>query len=216
MSLHKQLQDYKQHQIDTIPATVLEILSRNTSLLQDQKLAEKALKTGDIFPHFNLSNSEGQMQALTPLLDKGPVIISFYRGGWCPYCVLELKALRDIVDNLSALNVTLVAISPETVDYTADTKQQNALNFIVLSDTSNQLASQCGLVYQMSESLIARFAGFGIDIQNRNCSDKYELPIPATYIVDRHRIIRYAFVEEDYISRAEPDEVLKVLQQLQL
>jgi len=209
--LQQSLAAYQFQMASSLPTEVLEILSRNTSLLQEQHLAEKALHEGDKFPVFSLVDSDGQEHSLTQLLAKGSVIISFYRGGWCPYCVLELKALRDMLESQPELNATLVAISPETQKHTADTKANNNLNFIVLSDEDNRLARQCGLTFKLGDDLLMQYENFGIDIQSHNGNDKFEIPIPATYIVDRQGVIRFAFVEEDYTSRAEPEKLLAVL-----
>lgn len=211
MTLKQDLQAYHQHQKDTVPAAILEILSRNTSMLQQQNLKEKALIVGEHFPEFTLQDSDGEQCSLKDLLSQGPVVVSFYRGGWCPYCVIELKALRDIVAKLPAVNATLVAISPEAPVHCAATKADNNLNFRVLSDFDNALAHQCGLVFPLSKELIAQYINFGIDICERHKNDHFELPIPATYIVGIDRKIHYAFVEEDYISRAEPTAIIEVL-----
>ena len=211
MSLRASLEQYRHELATSLPAEVLEVLSRNTSLLQERKLAQQALRVGDTFPKFELIDSEGDSHSLTALIAKGPLIVSFYRGGWCPYCVLELKALCDIIDQLPELNTTLVAISPETVEYVAKTKAHNALNLIVLSDEDNRLAKDCGLVFKIPDDLLQQYRNFGISIEAHNGNTAYEIPIPATYVVDKSGVIRYAFVEEDYTSRAEPNKLLSVL-----
>ena len=214
MSLQKSLEEFQCQMALSLPKEVLEILSRSTSFLQEQNLAKGAHKEGDRFPEFKLTDSEGVTHSLAHLLDRGPIIVSFYRGGWCPYCVMELKALREIIDQLPELGATLVAISPETPKFAADTKARNSLNFIILSDLDNGLAQECGLVFKMPADLLTQYQNFGFDIQSHNGNDKFELPIPATYIVDQKGMIRFAFVEEDYISRAEPEELIDVLRLL--
>ncbi|WP_448547581.1 peroxiredoxin-like family protein [Thalassotalea fusca] len=214
MNLRQSLDEYKSKLASTLSKEVLEVLSRNTSLLQERNLAEQAVSVGDTFPAFSLPDSHGNVHSLQETLERGPVIISFFRGGWCPYCVLELKALRDIVNDLPALNATLIAITPETPEHIADTVSRNELNFVVASDHNNQLAKQCGLVFTVPEDLLAAYVKLGIDINSNNGEEKAELPIPATYIVDQQGVIRFAFVEEDYISRAEPSHLVMVLQSL--
>jgi peroxiredoxin len=214
MSLKESIAAYSYQLASSLSNEVLEVLSRNTSMLQEQNLAGKALKVGEKFPSFCLNDSDNNSHSLDALLSHGPIIISFYRGGWCPYCVLELKALRDIIGKLPELNATLIAISPETSKHSTNTKAQNALNFIVLSDNDNMLAKQCNLVFKVPTDLIAQYNHFGMDIKSHNGNEKFELPIPATYIIDQQRMIRFAFVEEDYISRAEPEQLLEVLQSM--
>jgi len=211
MSLKASLQNFKYQQASSLPTEVLEVLSRNTSLLQDQKMAQKARQAGEPFPHFELADSDAHIYSLESFLSKGPLIVSFYRGGWCPYCVLELKALREIIERLPELNATLVAISPETTENVANTKNHNELNFVVLSDHDNQLARACGLVFKLPEDLLAQYRNFGIHIDSHNGNDKFEIPIPATYIIDSRQVIQYAFIEEDYTSRAEPEAILEIL-----
>ena len=214
MNLRRSLDEYKCKMSSTLSKEVLEVLSRNTSLLQERHLAEEAINVGDAFPTFNLPDSSGHSHSLAELIQKGPLIISFFRGGWCPYCVLELKALRNIVNDLPALNATLIAITPEKLANIADTVSQNELNFVVVSDQNNVLAKQCGLVFTVPDDLLAEYKTLGIDINSNNGEEKAELPIPATYIVDQQGKIRFAFVEEDYISRAEPSDLLTVLKSL--
>jgi len=214
MNLRQSLDEYKTKLASTLSKEVLEVLSRNTSLLQERNLAEQAVSVGDNFPTFSLPDSRGEVHSLQETLEKGPVIVSFFRGGWCPYCVLELKALRDIVNDLPALKATLIAITPETPENIADTVSRNELNFVVVSDHNNQLAKQCGLVFTVPEDLLTEYKKLGIDISSNNGEEQAELPIPATYILDQQGVIRFAFVEEDYISRAEPSHLVMVLQSL--
>ncbi len=215
MSLQHNIEEYNKQQIDTVPTDILEALARNASLTQQEivrkEMCQNALTIGDIFPDFNLSTSEGSLCSLDSLLNTGPVIINFYRGGWCPYCLLELKALNDIVTKLPQLNATLVAISPELALHATETKQQNHLNFNLLRDNASELAKRCGLVYTLTEELTAQYIKFGLDIKARHDTEVHQLTIPATYILDQHGIVRYAFVEEDFMTRAEPDEMIKVL-----
>ena len=214
MNLRHSLEEYKCKMASTLSKEVLEVLSRNTSLLQERNLAEQAITVGNSFPAFTLPDSQGKPYSLTSLLEQGPVIISFFRGGWCPYCVLELKALRDIMNDLPTLNATLIAITPETQEHIAETVSQNELNFIVVSDQNNQLAKQCGLVFTVPDELLKEYQKLGIDINSNNGQAKAELPIPATYIVDQQGTVRFAFVEEDYISRAEPSHLVTILKAL--
>lgn len=214
MSLQKSLKEFQCQLALSVPKEVLEVLSRSTSLLQEQHLAEGVSKEGDIFPAFSLPDSEGITHDLASLLAKGPIIVSFYRGGWCPYCVMELKALRAIIEQLPELGATLVAISPETSKHSADTKVRNDLNFMILSDKDNGLARECGLVFKIPPDLLTQYQNFGFDIESHNGNDKFELPIPATYIVDQQGVIRFAFVEEDYTCRVEPEKLLGILKSL--
>lgn len=218
MSLQRTIQDYRQQQADAISPTVLEALSRSASLtqqeIQQKELVKHALRIGDHFPDFTLNASDDEPCSLDTLLQSGPLIVSFYRGGWCPYCILELKALSDIVNLLPRLNATLVAVSPEITRHASQTKQENHLNFSLLRDDANQLAEACGLAFTLSEELLDQYHKFGLNLTARNDDEHNRLPIPATFVLDQKGIVRYAFVEDDFMSRAEPGDILTVLKEM--
>ncbi len=212
------LQETINQQVSSFRANVSEeiqaVMAEKTAELQAQHLAEKALKVGDRVPDFELPDATGKTVKLSELLQSGAVIISFYRGGWCPYCNLELRALQQALPEFQKYNAQLVAISPETPDNSLSTQEKNELEFPVLSDVDNVVAKKFGLVFGLSEALKPIYQDFGIDVVAHNGNDKYELPMPATYLIDPVGIIRYAFVEEDYLQRAEPKEIVDALAQL--
>ena len=214
MTLEEIIQDYKRIPGDNTPTDVLEVMARQVSLLQSLQMADNALGVGDRFPDFELPDNSCQPHGLADLLAHGPVIVSFFRGGWCPYCVMELKALRDNISQIKAFNTTLVAITPESKSYTTPTIEENELNFVVLSDRHNQLAKQCGLAFLLSDEHQSVLTNFGIDLPSRHDSEHFELPIPATYVIDQQGTIRYAYVEESYTRRAKPEAILAVLKAL--
>ncbi len=219
MSLQQSIEDFKQHRESTLPAAILELISRNVSLtqqaIQQVAVVENAIKVGEKFPAFELQSSEGERYSLSYFLSSGPVIISFYRGGWCPYCVIELKALAEITNQLPALNTELIAVSAELPQHLNETKHHNQLNFSLLRDEFNQLAEACGLVFNLTEELLNQFEQFGIDLKVRSDEKEDRLAIPATFILDQTGIVKYAFVEDDYMTRAEPNEILNVLKSLE-
>ena len=183
----------------------------STKELQEQKISEKALKKGDKLPAFKLSDATGKEVSSADLLAKGGIVVSFYRGGWCPYCNLELKALQNALSEINAKGYELVAITPETPDNSLSTQEKNELKFSVLSDIDNKYAKEAGLVFQMQEDLRAIYHEFGLDIPKHNGNQDYELPMPATYVVYSEGEIIYSFVAEDYSERADPVDVLKAL-----
>ena len=197
-----------------VPADTLVTMVQATADLEQQRLSEQALKVGDRSPDFELPDATGNTVKLSNLLKDGPVVVSFYRGGWCPYCNLELRALQQALPEFEKYNAKLVAISPETPDNSLSTQEKNELSFPVLSDVDNVVAKQLGLVFELAEALRPIYKQFGIDVASHNGNEKYELPMPATYVVDTTGIIRYAFIEEDYIKRAEPTDILATLAQL--
>ncbi len=174
-------------------------------------IEEQALKKGDIAPAFTLKNSEGESVSLDRELASGPVILMFYRGGWCPYCNLTLKAYQQMLPEFEKLNARLIAISPEPADHAQQTRSADGLQFQVLSDTTCAVGKQFGIVFEMSDALNQAYQGFGIDVAGHNRTDKRNLPLPATYIIGEGRKILYAYIDVDYKKRAEPADLLKVL-----
>jgi peroxiredoxin len=173
-----------------------------------------ALKVGQSVPEFTLPDAFGEEISLKTLLVKGPVVISFYRGEWCPFCNIELHGLQEALPKMQELGATLIAISPEKPDWGIVATQKNKLTFPVLSDFGNTVARQFGIVFQIGQEL-KEFSKnvFKNDIALRNGEDSYELPVPATYVIDATGLIRYAHVDVDYMmGRAEPEVVVAALQ----
>ena len=140
------------------------------------------------------------------------MVISFYRGGWCPYCHLELRALQKVLPEIKANNATLLAIFPELPNNSLTTQEQYELEFPVLSDLDNLVTKKFSLVFELDNKLVPLFKeNFNWDLVAINGTEKEELPIPATYVVDREKVIQFAFVQSDYTQRAEPERILEVL-----
>ena len=197
-----------------VPETVQTTMKTATEALEAAGLADQALTVGDIAPDFTLPDATGKAVRLSDLLKQGPVVINFYRGEWCPYCNLELRAFQNLLSEFQQADTTLVAISPELPDHSLSVTEKHNLEFSVLSDVGNQVSRQYGLVFTLDESLRPIYKSFGIDVPASNGDDSYELPMPATYVIDKARRIRYAFAEADYTQRAEPQDVLAVVKEL--
>lgn len=211
MTLTEQLQEYAATSATRIPAPAQEIMAKAIADLKATNLLAKAPKSGDRFPSFTLPNAQGESTSLSSLLDKGKVVLTFYRGGWCPYCNLELKAFQAVLPEIEAKGATLVAITPETPDNTLSTREKNELKFEVLTSKNNGLARDLNLVYQLPDDLVTLYKNFGIDLQNSQGNEENELPIAATYIINQDGTIAYDFLAEDYKLRANPQEVLAAL-----
>jgi peroxiredoxin len=210
MPLKDQLAEYRDGWFKRVPADRQAIMERHIAQLRDG-LAKKALKTGDRAPAIVLGNVHGKTVNVGTQLKNGPVVVTFYRGGWCPYCNLELRAFQQILPDIKAAGASLVAISPEKPDDTLTTAQKNSLSFEVLSDVGQKVGRAFGLVYQFSDELKSAYGGFGLDIPAKNGADQWALPISATYVIDRDGMIIYAYTDPDYRDRADPLDVLKVL-----
>lgn len=212
MNLTQELNQFKARFAAKQPEAIKEVMARATQDLIATKIAVHSLKEGQKMPNFTLPNALGKEVTLDSLLNQGAVVISFYRGGWCPYCNLELRALQAILPELKAQGATLVAISPETPDASLSTKEKNALEYQVLSDRGNQFAKQLGLVFTLPETLRPIYDNFGIDIPAHNGDASFELPLPATYVVATDGTVIFSFAHADYIQRLDPAEIIAALE----
>ena len=214
MSLKEQLAEYRAGWYQRVPAERQAIMQRHIEQLRNGAIARTMLKAGDRAPTIVLRNAKGETVDVGTLLKQGPVIVAFYRGGWCPYCNLELKALQEVLPGIAAAGASLVAISPEKPDDTLSTAEKNALTFEVLSDVGQKVGRAFGLVYEFTDELKSAYQGFGLDIPARNgAPGEWALPVSATYVIDRDGLIIYAYTDVDYRDRADPRDVLKVLTQ---
>ncbi|MCB9254143.1 MAG: AhpC/TSA family protein [Bdellovibrionaceae bacterium] len=177
-------------------------------------LPKNTLKKGQKLPGFTLPNAVNKKVNSADLLKKGPLVVTFYRGGWCPYCNIQLHAFQRVLPQIKGLGATLVAISPETPDNSLSTAKKNNLEFIVLSDYDNRYARKLGLVYELPNDLQDVYKKFGIDLPKNNGLNKWELPLSATYVVAQNGSVEFAFAEADYKKRANLDEILETLARL--
>lgn len=193
------------------PSELVEKIEASIAKLAEDKLLNKALKVGSKMPKFILSNATGKQIDSEALLSNGPLVINFYRGGWWPYCNLELGGFQEILKDIHNKGAQLVAITPEIPDETLSTTDKLNLEFEILTDSSNELAKQFGIVFSLENEMKDIYNGFGIDLKATQGNENYELPVPATYVVDQNGVITLAHIDVDYTTRMEPEEVLSVL-----
>jgi peroxiredoxin len=191
-----------------VPASVISTMEQATNELIDSGLARQALKAGDIAPAFSLAATDGTMVSSRDLLAAGPLIISFYRGVWCPYCNMELQALQEALADFRAAGANLVAISPQTRVNSRKSVRQNALDFPILSDPGNQVAAAFGLRFRLSDALVALYQALKNDLPGFNGDDSWTLPMPSRFVIGQDGVIRYAEVNPDYTRRPEPADML--------
>lgn len=190
------------------------LLQKATQDLINSDIAGKALHEGVKAPDFALSDPHGKSVRLSALLAQGPVVLTFYRGGWCPYCNLQLRSYQQALPEIRALGAELVAVSPQTPDKSLSTAEIDGLLFPVLSDRGNEVARSFGLVFRVSDEVTKAYRGFGIDIEASNGEATHELPIPATYLIDRDGTIRFAYVNAEYKVRLSAARLLDWLRAL--
>ncbi|NOX43339.1 MAG: AhpC/TSA family protein [Gammaproteobacteria bacterium] len=193
--------------------------SKQTLRLSMQRLSESdidknAKRIGDQAPDFCLPSVKGGDRKLSDYLKEGPVVLSFYRGGWCPYCNLEFKALQECLPEFKQLGATLIGISPETPDNSLSTVEKHNLEFEVLSDVGNRVVKEYGLLCIVDQKMRPLYLDWGIDVPESNGDNSYELPIPATYVIDQKRIIQAAHVDKIYINRMDPNDIVEALKAL--
>jgi peroxiredoxin len=172
---------------------------------------ERGLRVGDMVPNADLATILGSDVHLADLIGAGPTVIVFYRGGWCPYCQGDLTEWQDHLAEVKALGGSVIAITPEAPNRAEATSTKNKLGFEVLSDVKGEAAAGFDLGFTLDDATQQRYTGYGIDLTAINAQHNWDLVIPATYLVDRSGVIRYAYVNEDYKQRADPSEVITAL-----
>jgi len=189
------------------------VYNEGIEAVEKSGILAQAKNKGDQAPDFTLKNALDQDVKLSTLLKSGPVILTWYRGGWCPYCNLTLHQLQEELPNFKAEGATLVALTPEVPDKSLSTKEKNELQFEVLSDLNNQVARTYCIVYTRTPEGADIFQK-GFDVHAYNGDDSDQLPLAATYIIDQAGTIQYAFLDAEYRNRAEPSEILEELKKL--
>jgi peroxiredoxin len=176
-------------------------------------ILESAKNIGDIAPDFKLKNALGKTVSLKNYLEKGPVVLIWYRGGWCPYCNLTLHHLQKELPNFKAEGANLLALTPELPDESINTSKKNNLEFEVLSDIHNKTAKAYGVVFKLTEDVAKKYnEKFKLNSHNGDTSN--ELPLVATYIINTNGKIEYAFLDADYRNRAEPSKITAFLKEM--
>jgi peroxiredoxin len=191
-----------------VPPSVIETMRRATGELIASGAAGRALKAGDKAPAFILNDADGGPVSSAELLAKGPLVVSFYRGVWCPYCNMELQALQTALPAFEKLGANLVAISPQTAANSRKSMRQNGVSFPILSDTRNEVAAAFGLRFALPDYLVDLYKSLRNELPTFNGDPSWTLPMPARYLIGVDGTIRYAEVNPDYTRRPEPEDML--------
>ena len=207
-SLASQLAAYKAGFIGRAPAARVAMMEGATAQLKKSGIETNAKKVGDRLPYLSLPDAQGKLLSIDRLLDAGPVVIVFYRGGWCPYCNLALRAWQSQLEELKQLGASLVAISAQTPDNSLTTAEKNELAYPVLSDSELTAARAFQIAFTLPDELADLYGKVGNNLPVLNGNGQWVLPVPATFVIDQQGIIQYAHVEADYRERAEPAEVM--------
>lgn len=212
MKTIEELELLKQDLIKRLPQDMLNIMESSLSDMLSKKLDNHALQHGDIAPNFSLISTENQPVNLYKLLENKPVVISFFRGSWCPFCVKELEHFEN---NLKLIqqekNMHFIAISPQKSEISAQLKKEKSLSINILSDVENQVANKFGLVFTLPENVRELYKCLGAYLPDFNGDDSYKLPIPATYLIGQDKKIHFAYVNVNYMERADISALINSL-----
>jgi peroxiredoxin len=209
-----------------VPADILAIHARAVAELKESGLGDRALQVGSSISPFELSDHDGKLARSSELLERGPLVVCFFRGRWCPFCVGQMEAMNAVFAEIQELGGSLIGISPQTVQQSFFMVDQHKLRFPLLSDAGNKVARQFGLVYRVAEYQQEIYRRALVNLPFVNGDNEWELPIPATYILSRGKAadeasaprnppqVLYASVNPDYTERPEPDDIVRFLSHL--
>jgi peroxiredoxin len=214
-SLKEKLEARSAEAAKVVPAEVRTEYGKGIQAVEKSGIEKSAKQVGDKAPDFTLKNPSGHEVSLSEALKNGPVVLTWYRGGWCPYCNIALAAYQAKLPEMRAEGATFMALTPELPDKSLTTAEKHKLDFDVLSDLNHEVAKNYGLVFKLTPEVEKLYKGkFDLTKFNGEKAGDQDLPLAATYIIDQAGVIRWAFVKADYRQRAEPADVLAFLKKL--
>jgi peroxiredoxin len=214
-SLREQFAERKALIAQHVPSETQTVHQRVISELKRSGAVERALLVGAKAPTFELKDQDDRTVSSIDLLGSGKLVICFFRGRWCPFCIGQMEAMNALLPQLEQAGASMIAISPQTVKQSFFMANQHKLQFPLLSDSRNQVARQFGLVYRVPEEQQAIYRRVFINLPFVNGDDSWELPIPATYILGRDSTVSYASVDPDYTVRPEPLDIVHRIEESQ-
>jgi peroxiredoxin len=215
MGLERDLADFRAEFERRAPAGRAVLYNAKVDELRASFPLGNVVAIGDTAPNFALPDVHGRMIALPEALHSGAVVLAFYRGGWCPYCDLQLRAYQSALPTIVQMGARLIAVSPQLPDGSLSTVEKNKLEFDVLSDVGNGVARSFGLVYSLPEELREALRSNGKDLTGINGDESWELPVPATFVIAPDRRVMLAHVDVDYRRRLAPEDIIAALRSLQ-
>jgi peroxiredoxin len=212
MSMREQSEQIQAAAAERLPPAIVAVFDRSIQDLLAQGVPSDVVAVGDTLASFTLSDASGSSVSLEQILETGPAVIVFYRGGWCPYCNLALRTYqRELMPQLPAFGARLVAISPQDPDQSLSTVEKAELDFTVLSDPGNRIAQRVGIVFQQAEDVLEAQRELGLDLAAVNAEGSTQLPRPTVLIVDQDRVVRFVDVQPSYTARTEVDDIVAAL-----
>jgi peroxiredoxin len=215
LTIREQSEQLKAAAAERLPAEVVEVFDRSIQDFLDQGIPAETVKVGDVLEPFTLDDATGTPVGLGQIVESGPAVIVFYRGGWCPYCNLALRTYQqELLPQLGALDARLVAISPQSPDESLSTVEKAALGFTVLSDPGSRLADRIGIAFEQAGDVLAAQRKLGLDLTKVNAEGAVRLPRPTVLVVDQDRTVRFVDVQPDYTARTEVADIVAALTDL--
>jgi peroxiredoxin len=212
LTIREQSDHLKAAAAERLPADVAGVFDRNVREFLDQGIPSGAVKAGDKLDPFTLDDATGTPVSLDQIVESGPAVIVFYRGGWCPYCNLALRTYqRELLPQLAEYKARLVAISPQSPDQSLSTAEKAQLSFTVLSDPGSRLARRIGIAFQQADEVLAAQRKLGLDLAQVNAEGSTQLPRPTVLVIDQERTVRFADVQPDYTARTEVADIAAAL-----
>ena len=211
LSLRQRLREIREQSRTLIGPERMAPVDRAIAELEQSGLADRTLAVGAKAPEFALPDQNGNLVSSVELLARGPLIVNFYRGRWCPYCVATLEMWQQMLPGVREAGASMVAISPQKPQHTFFTSDQHKLTYPVLSDLGNAVARPFGLAYRLPDYLQQHYRRVFINLPNSNADQSWELPLPASYVVGSDGVVRYAKAFADFTQRPEPEEVLAAI-----
>jgi len=209
MELNRQIQETLQGL--RLPAEVLETVGKALGVLEAEGVAP-GIAVGEKAPGFRLPDARGREVSLEERLERGPVVLSFYRGAWCPFCNLELKALQEILPRIQEVGASLMAVSPQTPARALSLAEAHGLGFDLLSDATQKAIREYRLQFTVPQEIREIYMRmFGLDVARENADGSWNLPVPATFVIDTAGMVRAHHVAMDYMTRMEPHAIVAAL-----
>jgi len=209
LTIHEQSEQMKAAAAEHLPSEVLGVFDRSIQDLLDQGVPSNSIKSGEVLEPFTLEDATGTPVSLDQIVESGPAVIVFYRGGWCPYCNLALRTYQqELLPQLDAVGARLVAISPQSPDESLSTVEKASLEFTVLSDPGSRLADRIGIAFEQADEVLGAQRELGLDLAKVNAEGAVRLPRPTVLIVDKGRTVRFVDVQPDYTARTEVVDII--------
>jgi peroxiredoxin len=212
LTIREQSDQLKAAAAEDLPSEILEVFDRSIQEFLERGIPADSIKAGDVLDQFTLDDATGTPVGLDQIVENGPAVIVFYRGGWCPYCNLALRTYQqELLPHLGAWGARLVAISPQSPDDSLSTVEKAGLEFTVLSDPGSRLADRIGIAFEQADDVLAAQRQLGLDLTKVNAEGAVRLPQPTVLVVDHDRTVRFVDVQPDYTARTEVADIIAAL-----